>query len=87
MNEEVRLCHRMMKKVYIVWSDGPWEDPFLEEIFESKEDATKYIEKTLCDKTFTTTDAGWSIFYNLKGGGRYWVKEHEVHLYGGKANE
>ena len=43
----------MTKKVYIVWSDEPWEDPFLEEIFEVKKDATKHIEDALCDKPFT----------------------------------
>jgi len=73
-----------MMNVYIVWSDEPWQDPHLEEVFNTKDDAISYIENWLKDKDFTIEDVGWTTFYifgSKEHPYRYWIEEREVQSY------
>jgi len=64
--------------VFLVWSDEPWQDPHLEGVFKTKEDATAYIENQLKGKDFTTEDVAWTTFYIFGHGHRYWIGKRPV---------
>ena len=70
-------------KVYIVWSDDAWEDPYFEAVYATPELGEEHMQNILKNFPNSGLDTKYDSMYHLydkskPNGKRIWMEEYEV---------